>query len=335
MPAITAIIPNWNGEKYLRRCFDSILAQTFDDWEVITLDDGSTDNSVSIMREYAKRDKRFKVIVKDGNTGLSDGRNIGISHAKGEYIWYIDSDDFIHPQSFEIGYKLAKCDNSDIVSFRKDTGLRTRLIIKKIFGGNVDDVNPPSLRKRYNTNCLDRKTVDDVFPYVSNRHGAARKEYQIKHCYVWQHLCRREFIQDIKFIYGITMEDFPWWSSVILHHPRVTITNFKFYYYIPTFGSIMARTKRISKIRDVTTGMIWAYGQYTESATQYEMDTWQREYVWPYMRWMWKHVRFLKDIDDLAIVRSEFRKLYDLGILDNAKSRSDKRMQKKVLNFIK
>ena len=83
LPKISAIIPNWNGAKYLRRCFDSILAQTEQDWEVICVDDGSTDESAKIMMEYAKRDPRFKPIIKPENTKLSDTRNKGIAAATG------------------------------------------------------------------------------------------------------------------------------------------------------------------------------------------------------------------------------------------------------------
>ena len=103
MPAISIIIPMYGVEKYLRRCLDSVLNQTFTDWQAICVDDGSPDKSGEIAEEYAKRDKRFVVIHKE-NGGLSDARNAGMPHATGDYILYIDSDDFIHPQTLEIAY---------------------------------------------------------------------------------------------------------------------------------------------------------------------------------------------------------------------------------------
>ncbi|MDL2295702.1 glycosyltransferase family 2 protein [Lachnospiraceae bacterium OttesenSCG-928-E19] len=334
MPKISAIIPNYNGAKYIRRCFDSILNQTEQDWEVICVDDGSTDDSAKIMMEYAARDKRFKPIIKKQNTKLSDTRNQGIASATGEYVWYIDSDDFIHPQSFEIGYKLATENNSDIVSFRKDRGLRTRLLIKKIFGGNVEEVNPSSMRKVYDVNNIDSLTVDNVFPYVTDR-ADRHEKYLIKHSYVWQHLCRRELVADIPFIVGITMEDFPWWASVLLKHPRVTITNLQFYYYIPVFGSIMASTKRVQKIRDVTVGIISAYELYRDHATPAEADIRQREFTWPFIQWMYKHYKKLDNDADRNVARDQFAKLYGHGVLDNANSAQGRRLQKKILKLIR
>ena len=100
MPAISIIIPIYNVEKYLRRCLESVQNQTFTDWEAICVNDGSPDNSADIVREFAARDARFKLVNKE-NGGLSDARNAGMAVASGEYILYLDSDDFIHPQTFE------------------------------------------------------------------------------------------------------------------------------------------------------------------------------------------------------------------------------------------
>ncbi|MDV4357675.1 glycosyltransferase, partial [Enterococcus faecium] len=94
MCRISIIVPVYNVEKYLKKCVDSILGQTFTDFELLLIDDGSTDNSGSICDELAKTDNRIKVIHKE-NGGLSDARNIGIEVAKGDFIGFIDSDDYI------------------------------------------------------------------------------------------------------------------------------------------------------------------------------------------------------------------------------------------------
>ena len=106
MPAISVIIPIYNVEKYLRRCLDSVKNQTFQDWEAICVNDGSPDNSAAILAEFAAGDARFKVVNKE-NGGLSDARNAGMQVATGEYILYLDSDDFIHPQTLEIAHRMA------------------------------------------------------------------------------------------------------------------------------------------------------------------------------------------------------------------------------------
>ena len=105
-PKISIIIPMWGVEKYLRRCLDSVKNQTFTDWTAICVDDGSPDKSGEIAEEYAAKDKRFIVVHKE-NGGLSDARNAGMPYADGEYIMYLDSDDFIHPQTMEIAYNMA------------------------------------------------------------------------------------------------------------------------------------------------------------------------------------------------------------------------------------
>lgn len=102
-PTISIIVPVYKVEKYLNRCVDSILNQTYTDFECILVDDGSPDKCGQICDEYAELDKRIRVIHKE-NGGLSDARNVGIDAAKGEYISFIDSDDWIHPQMIEILY---------------------------------------------------------------------------------------------------------------------------------------------------------------------------------------------------------------------------------------
>ncbi|MCB8516908.1 glycosyltransferase, partial [Enterococcus durans] len=101
MCEISIIVPIYNVEQYLRKCVDSILAQTFTDFEVILVDDGSPDNSGAICDEYAKLDSRVRVIHKE-NGGLSDARNAGIEIAKGKYLGFVDSDDFIDKDMYEI-----------------------------------------------------------------------------------------------------------------------------------------------------------------------------------------------------------------------------------------
>ena len=95
-PKISIIVPIYNMEQYLERCVDSILSQTYKDFEVILVNDGSTDNSDIICDDYAKKDQRIKVIHKR-NGGLSSARNAGIKLSKGQWLLFIDSDDCVKP----------------------------------------------------------------------------------------------------------------------------------------------------------------------------------------------------------------------------------------------
>jgi glycosyltransferase involved in cell wall biosynthesis len=113
-PKISIVVPIYNVEKYLHKCIDSILAQTFTNFELILVNDGSTDNCREICEEYAKNDRRIKVIHKE-NGGVSSARNAGIEAATGQYIGFIDSDDYIHEKMYEVLYQNAVRYSSDIV----------------------------------------------------------------------------------------------------------------------------------------------------------------------------------------------------------------------------
>ena len=113
MPKVSVIVPVYNTEQYLKECVDSLLKQTLTDLEIILIDDGSPDNSAYICDEYAKLDSRVKVIHKE-NGGLSSARNAALDICKGEYIGFVDSDDFVEPTMFEELYNSAINYNSDI-----------------------------------------------------------------------------------------------------------------------------------------------------------------------------------------------------------------------------
>ncbi len=110
---ISVIVPVYNTGKYLNRCVDSILAQTYHDLEGILVDDGSTDQSPGLCDEYLRKDERIRVIHKS-NGGLSDARNVGIDVASGEYIGFIDSDDYIVPDMYQKLYTRLTQEKADI-----------------------------------------------------------------------------------------------------------------------------------------------------------------------------------------------------------------------------
>ena len=114
MPKVSIIIPIYNVEKYLRQCLDSVINQTLNDIEIICIDDGSKDNSLSIIRSYEARDARIKVISKP-NSGYGATMNIGLKTAKGEYIGIVESDDYAEPDMFEILYNKAKENDLDLI----------------------------------------------------------------------------------------------------------------------------------------------------------------------------------------------------------------------------
>ena len=106
MPLVSIIVPVYKTEKYIHECVDSLINQTLKDIEIILVDDGSPDNCPAICDAYADKDNRIVVIHKD-NGGLSDARNVALETAKGDYIGFVDSDDFVEPTMFEKLYNSS------------------------------------------------------------------------------------------------------------------------------------------------------------------------------------------------------------------------------------
>lgn len=117
---LSVVIPVYNVAPYLRACLDSLLAQTYADWEAICVDDGSADESGALLDAYAARDPRL-VVVHQENAGIGSARNAGLDRARGEWISFIDPDDVVHPRLLEVLAKLVDTyPDSDVVMFRLD-----------------------------------------------------------------------------------------------------------------------------------------------------------------------------------------------------------------------
>lgn len=117
MPKVSIIVPVYNVEAYLHRCIDSILAQTFTDWELLLIDDGSPDRSGEICDEYAQKDKRIRVFHKN-NGGVSSARNLGLNNACGDWTTFVDSDDFLDRTSLSKMFSLTNHYDSDLFCFK-------------------------------------------------------------------------------------------------------------------------------------------------------------------------------------------------------------------------
>ena len=155
-PKISVIVPVYNAEKSLDRCIKSIYSQTFTDYEIILVNDGSNDNSLEVCRSYASKDSRITVIDKE-NGGAGSARNRGIEEAHGEYLAFPDSDDWFEPQMYEVLYDLAKKGNYDIVFsgvkyYKQDGG--------SVIFSRTQNCEPVS----YNTQDECRKNVMTFFP---------------------------------------------------------------------------------------------------------------------------------------------------------------------------
>ena len=335
-PKISIIIPMYGVDKYLRRCLDSVKNQTFQDWQAICVDDGSPDKSGEIAEEYARSDKRFVVVHKE-NGGLSDARNAGMPVAKGKYIMYLDSDDFIHPQTMEIAYFFAEKNNSDIVSFQYDRAYRPRLMLRHILHMDTDNVVPRGIKKRYNIKNIKTKTTDDVFEVATERthnKNNSNKKWLIKHCQVWKNLYKRTFIKDVPFIKGIIFEDFPWWSEVMLQKPRVTVVPLPLYYYIPNFGGIVLSAKQLKMIKSLCIGIGDAYEKYKNNADVEQMKQWQDKFLWFFVNKAFRKLKYLKTDEEIHEARDEFVAMNNIGVFNNVPNEWYN-LREKIYEFIK
>ncbi len=335
MCEISIIVPVYKVEKYLRRCLDSLAGQTFSDWEAVCVNDGSPDGSRSIIEEYAARDSRFRLVDKE-NGGLSDARNAGLAAASGEFVVYLDSDDFIHPQTLELSLALARRDGTDIVSWYKDPNYRNLTFIRHKLGLDTIDFRPRSFRRRYRLDRVRSCATDDIFSHVTELSHPKGIKWPLKHFYVWRHLIRRELLDGVEFIRGVTFEDFPWWSEVLLKNPSVTITYLPFYYYYPNFNSIDLGSSRLKKIRNWCTGLEYSAALYRERADARQASLWSRNCKWPVVN---SHIakrlhRFDPDDPACGEVVAALRRMWSDGVFADAQSSKEIRSRDKIGRFI-
>lgn len=170
MPQISVIVPVYNAEKYLRRFVDSILAQTFADFELLLVDDGSTDGSGTICDEYAAKDARIRVFHK-GNGGVSSARNVGLDEARGKYSIHVDSDDWIEKEMLEGMYSEIRAQHCDILISdyylndstyveQRTSSINSIEILRdilegKLFGGLCHKLIRHSLFQHYNIHIIE------------------------------------------------------------------------------------------------------------------------------------------------------------------------------------
>ena len=174
-PKVSIIVPVYNVEKYLAECLDSILSQTFTDFECILVNDNSPDKSPDICDEYAKKDKRIKVIHKKKNEGLPQARKTGFNASVGDYILYADSDDWMEQNMVERLYKLATTENYDIVYCCADDFY------------DLPEYGEPSVRFYFDIRNMNK---DDIIINLI--------KYKFD-CVVWNKLFKRELFRNVSF----------------------------------------------------------------------------------------------------------------------------------------
>lgn len=148
MKMISVIIPVYNVQRYLPACLDSLLQQSYPNWEALLIDDGSTDGSEEICNRYAENDPRFQVFHKE-NGGAASAKNLGLDEARGEYIAFLDSDDYLEPNAFEIAVNIALEHEADVVEFQFDNVYTSRTERGSLSAEQLETYSTESYLKQY------------------------------------------------------------------------------------------------------------------------------------------------------------------------------------------
>lgn len=217
-PIISIIVPIYNVESYLERCIESILNQSFKEFELILVNDGSTDSCKDICNEYKKRDSRI-VVVNKKNEGVSSARNLGLDLAKGEYIGFIDPDDFINKDMYKILFDTIQANNSDMV-------------ICDYYKVNEDDINK---FRNLKCNCenIEVKNLNKL-ESIDNLFLTGEK-----FIFAWNKLYKRELFNDLRYEKGRIYEDEYLAHRILYKCNKVSIIEAKIYYYVQRKGSLI------------------------------------------------------------------------------------------------
>ena len=219
---VSIIIPIYNAERWLPDCLESINLQSFKDYEVLMVDDGSTDSSSDICDLWTRKDARFKHIAQS-NQGVSAARNRALEEAHGEYVCFVDSDDIVAPDYLDHLLRLSKNNDFPICGYTQDMGL---------LGQGRNEVT------RYEARDYIKRVL---FESVNNPN-------------IWMMLFKNSVIRDnrLRFVVGcVRNEDTEFFIHYMLYEQSVAVSNYKAYYYRPNPDSVMRRPVNIKSLTSI------------------------------------------------------------------------------------
>lgn len=221
MPKLDVIIPIYNVEGYLKRSLDSVLAQTFEDINIICVDDGSSDHSAEILKEYEKKDNRIKVITQQ-NQGLAAARNSGLKNSSSELIMFLDSDDYYHPQMCEKMYNAITENDVDIAVCD----------VEVIFDSEYKNIEHE----------IDNNWGEYLKLSFKGKETITNEIIETTNVLAWNKIYKRAIIEkyNIEFPKGLIFEDNPFFFSYMSVSKTVFHLNEKLYYYFRHSDTIMA-----------------------------------------------------------------------------------------------
>lgn len=286
---ISIIIPVYKVEKYLEKCIESVLKQTYTNLQIILVDDGSPDNCGKICDEYAKKDSRIEVIHK-ANGGLSDARNVGISKAKGRYIGFVDSDDYIKEDMYEILLNLIKKYDADVSIC------------------NLYDVIDENECIRNKENGIREYSRIDILKEI-----LLDKNIQ---SYAWNKLYKKELFDEIKYPIGKKYEDIGTTFYLFEKCNKIVVTSEPEYYYLKRADSLVNNVTE-STILDYTEIIIQRYLYIKQNIK--ELRKYNNYYLAKTLITAHNDIENLENISEE--MQQRYKKLYEL-VLEIIKSNS-------------
>lgn len=283
IPLISIIVPAFKVEKYIDKCVQSLLKQTYQNIEIILVDDGSPDRCGSICDEYASQDSRIKVIHKE-NGGLSEARNFGIDAARGEYMIFVDSDDYVSHNMCEILLKYAKKYNADIVSCNFDNVYENKPFIRNI------------------------QSVSDDQSVLSGREMIYRLffRYSVDLNVVWNKLYNKKVFdgkRKIRFPVGILHEDDFVIYQLYYNANKTVVINASLYKYLRRSDSITGNYSEKNVI-DIIKGAIEQYN-FSNDKEQYLKYMIQVHSIDLYHR----YIKCIGTYPNIVSILEEYRKI--------------------------
>lgn len=276
---ISIIIPVYKVEKYLEKCIQSVINQTYENLQIILVDDGSPDNCGKICDEYAKKDHRIEVIHKS-NGGLSDARNKGLEMAKGEYIGFVDSDDYIEADMYEVLYNLLKQYNADVSICNFYTVSQGKISIKNADNG-INEYNRIEILKEI---LLDKNIQS----------------------YAWNKLYKKELFDEIKYPIGKKYEDIGTTFYLLEKCNKVVVTGKSEYYYINRQDSIVNNVTE-STITDYIEVIMQRYDYIEENIK--ELSSYNKDYLKRILETAEKDIKSLNEVGDYT--KKKYEELYN------------------------
>lgn len=224
LPLISIIVPVYNTERYLSECLNSIIKQTYQNIEIIIVDDASTDNSCRIIAEFQRQDNRIKCFRHEKNGGISIARNTGLKHSTGAYIAWCDSDDVLHPQFIEYLYSILIKEDADFVECQCVSDY---------------EFSPSTFHEQFDTTVVVGDRIDFIQRYATHQLQTS----------LWSKLLKRELFDDFCFPAGRIYEENYFYAAINNRVNRAAYSSTTLYFYRKRMNSIM-NTFRLQELKE-------------------------------------------------------------------------------------